>query len=68
MENIKLIFCGNSGTSELQAYANSENNLFVQIENFDCMTPFYVELNLETAEAFLKHLENEIENIKLNLL
>jgi hypothetical protein len=68
MENIKLIFCENSGTSELQAYVNSENNLYIQIENFDCMTPFYIELDLETAEAFLKHLTNEIDNIKLNLL
>jgi hypothetical protein len=68
MENIKLIFCENSGTSELQAYVNSENNLYIQIENFDCITPFYIELDLETAEAFLKHLTNEIDNIKLNLL
>lgn len=68
MENIKLIFCDESGTSELQAYANSDNNLFVQIEIHDCMTPFYVELNLETADAFLKHLTNQINIIKSNLL
>jgi len=61
MENTKIIFCSSKEDdhSEMQAYINTQNELFITIEN-ELHQFSYITLNRETAIKFVKHLKKEI--------
>jgi len=61
MENTKIIFCSSKedDQSEMQAYINTQNELFITIEN-ELHQFSYITLNRETAIKFVKHLKKEI--------
>lgn len=61
MGNIKLIFCEQDATTELQAYVNNENKLYLEINMHDgSYDPNYICLDLKTSIALLNHLEKQI--------
>jgi len=67
MANIKLVFQGTekSGTSvhELVCYANDKGELFIEIK-MDEYESSFICLCKDTAEAFLKNLEGEIQHLE----
>lgn len=67
MEKIKKVFCSNFDglyQSELQAYANYDNELYIEIkmENSDCgFEKQFICFNYDTAKAFINHLQDEFK-------
>jgi len=61
MEKTKIIFCccDENSPAELEAFANTKNQIFISIDHDDYPSSCIV-LNRETAIKFVKHLKREI--------
>lgn len=69
MDNTKFIFCASdklSLESELQAFLNTENEIYIEIDMGGC-PPSFITLNKETAIKFVKHLKREIAKIEVEV-
>lgn len=66
MEKIKLSFVSTDTDleSELEAYCNSNNDLFINIKSENEYNNAHIVLNLHTAIKLVKHLKREIATIK----
>ena len=67
MDKTKIIFCASDKLqqeSELQAFLNTENEIYIEIDMGDC-PPSFITLNKETAVKFVKHLKREIAKIEM---
>jgi hypothetical protein len=61
MENIKLIFCDENSSSELQAYVNDNNQLYLEIDmNESYIEPNFICLNYETALMLVHTIQREL--------
>lgn len=65
----KIIFCSSEKSEvahELEAYNNTNNELYIQISNVDGDTVYanqFTVIDKETAIKFVKHLKRQIANI-----
>jgi hypothetical protein len=61
MEKTRIVFCSSKDDEqiEMEAYINTQNELYIKIENeLDQFS--YITLNKLTAIKFVKHLKKEI--------
>jgi len=67
MEKTKTIFCSaDVGETEMQCYANADNQIFIEISSVDSLTEFqYICLDRSTAIKFVKHLKNQISKLEV---
>jgi len=63
MENVKLVFVGTDNETELQVFANNENNIFIDIQT-EGYPHSFITLNRATAIKLSKELKKQISYLE----
>jgi len=60
----KEIFINPETLTELEAYANADNKLFIQIKENDVDVPAYIAITKDTAKELVRTIQKEIKFLK----